>query len=65
MPHQNKKAKQLIQTNVDKLKKTAIIKITECLSLGDFLIIGSHENLPFETPDLLPSYSLSYVLKKR
>lgn len=48
----------------DKLKKTAIIKITECLSLGGFLIIGSHENLPFETPDLLPSYSLSYVLKK-
>ena len=48
----------------DELKKVALKKIMDRLLVGGFLIIGSHENLPFERADFRPFCSLSYVLKK-
>jgi len=45
-------------------KRMAFEKVVDCLSDGGFLIIGSHEHLPFEEPSLLPHKSLSYIFKK-
>jgi len=41
-----------------------ILPVLASLSTGGFLIIGSHEKLPFETAELLPFESLSFVFKK-
>ena len=41
-----------------------ILPVLTSLSTGGFLIIGSHEKLPFETAELLPFGSLSFVFKK-
>ncbi len=49
----------------DRLKKPAFSKVINQLSANGFLIIGSHERLPFERTDLVPYGSLSYVFKKR
>jgi chemotaxis protein methyltransferase CheR len=46
------------------LEKTAFRKVIDCLSEGGFLIIGSHEKLPFESDDLRATGSLSYVFQK-
>jgi chemotaxis protein methyltransferase CheR len=48
----------------DELKRLAFRKALASLSTGGFLIIGSHEKLPFETAELLPFGSLSFVFKK-
>jgi chemotaxis methyl-accepting protein methylase len=48
----------------DETKKAALKKVLNCLSAGGFLIIGSHERLPFETPELHAHGSLSYIFKK-
>jgi chemotaxis protein methyltransferase CheR len=49
----------------DEFKRPAFERVMNCLSAGGFLIIGSHEKLPLERPDLLSLSSLSYVFKKR
>jgi len=49
----------------DELKQLAFRKVVDCLCMGGFLVIGLHERLPFETTDLHPLNSLSYVFKKR
>ncbi len=49
----------------DEFKKSVFEKTVNCLSRGGILIIGSHEELPLERPDLLPCCSVSYVFRKR
>jgi chemotaxis protein methyltransferase CheR len=49
----------------DELKRYALKKVSNCLALDGFLIIGSHENLPFESLDLVPLSSLPYVFEKK
>jgi len=49
----------------DRFKKSAFSKVINQLSASGFLIIGSHERLPFERTDLVPYGSLSYVFEKR
>jgi len=49
----------------DRLKKPAFNKVINQLSVNGFLIIGSHERLPYERTGLLPYGSLSYVFQKR
>ncbi|MBW2610638.1 MAG: hypothetical protein JRC68_09900 [Deltaproteobacteria bacterium] len=49
----------------DELKGPAFKKVIEYLSADGYLIIGSHEKLPIETPELQPFASLPYVFKKR
>jgi chemotaxis methyl-accepting protein methylase len=46
------------------LKKTAFRKVLSQLRPFGFLIIGSHEKLPFETSELIPFLSFSYVFRK-
>ena len=48
----------------DELKRSAFGKVMGCLALGGFLIIGSHERLPFESKDLIPYSGQSYIFKK-
>lgn len=48
----------------DKLKTEAFRKITDSLSPYGFMIIGSHENLPAETDDLVTFASCSCVFRK-
>ena len=48
----------------EELEKPALQKVIDCLSEGGFLIIGSHEKLPFESDDLRATCSLSYVFQK-
>jgi chemotaxis protein methyltransferase CheR len=48
----------------DELRQTAFRKILGSLSMGGFLIIGSHERLPVETGDLLPVMGQQYIFKK-
>ena len=45
------------------LKTPAFQKVVDCLVPGGFLIIGSHEKLPFETHDLLPYRGFSYIFR--
>ncbi|MEE8480915.1 MAG: CheR family methyltransferase [Desulfobacterales bacterium] len=49
----------------DELKKKVFKHILNGLTPSGFLIIGSHENLPFDTPDLTPFSSCSYIYKNR
>ena len=49
----------------DDLKRPAVENLLNCVSKEGFLIIGSHEKLPFAGHDLVPFGSLSYVYKKR
>jgi chemotaxis protein methyltransferase CheR len=49
----------------DALKRYSLRKVINCLALDGFLIIGSHEKLPFESLDLVPLISLPYVFKKK
>ena len=49
----------------DELRKSALKKVIDSLALDGFLIIGSHEKLPLERPDLAPLSSLPYVFRKR
>jgi len=48
----------------DEIKRAAFKRVLACLSVGGFLIIGSHERLPFETPELYNYGSLSYIFLK-
>jgi chemotaxis protein methyltransferase CheR len=48
----------------DEKKRPALKKVIDHLSTGGFLIIGSHETLPFEWHDLHPSSNLQCVFKK-
>jgi chemotaxis protein methyltransferase CheR len=45
-------------------KRPALQKVIDHLSTGGFLIIGSHETLPFEWHDLHPFGNFPYVFKK-
>jgi len=49
----------------DKFKRSAFEKVMNCLAVGGFLIIGCHENLPFESQNLLSFSSLPYVFSKQ
>ncbi|MDF1593927.1 MAG: hypothetical protein P1P89_20665 [Desulfobacterales bacterium] len=46
------------------LQKKAFINILDSLLDKGFLIIGAHESLPFETPELVPVGSYQYVFRK-
>ncbi|MBL7177499.1 MAG: protein-glutamate O-methyltransferase CheR [Desulfobacteraceae bacterium] len=48
----------------DEIKRSVLKKVIDHLSTGGFLIIGSHETLPFEWHDLCPSSNLHYVFEK-
>ena len=48
----------------DHLKKPAFKRVLDRLLPFGFLIIGAQENLPFETPELVPFLTYSYVFKK-
>ena len=47
-----------------KLKKSAFRRVMDKLADGGFLIIGSHENLPFESMDLVCFGSQRYIFKR-
>ena len=49
----------------DGIKKVALKDILTCLSDGGYLIIGSHERLPFETSKILCEGPLSYLFIKK
>jgi len=46
------------------IKEPAFRKVLKCLTHGGFLIIGSHEKLPFETSELVPIEGSSYIFRK-
>ena len=48
----------------EKLKKRALEKVLSRLAPGGILIIGSHESIPFETPDLGAVEPYPYVFKR-
>lgn len=48
----------------DEIKRAALKRMLASLCPGGFLIIGSHETLPFETPELYNYGSLSYIFRK-
>jgi chemotaxis protein methyltransferase CheR len=47
----------------DELKKSAFGKVMGCIALGGLLIIGSHEELPFESKDLILYSGQPYIFK--
>jgi chemotaxis protein methyltransferase CheR len=47
------------------LKKAAFKKVLKSLNPGGIVVIGSHEDLPFYTSDLIPVKPFSYVFKKQ
>jgi chemotaxis protein methyltransferase CheR len=47
------------------LKTPAFLKVVDCLVPGGLLIIGSHEQLPLETNDLLPYRGHSYIFQAK
>lgn len=47
----------------DELERPALKEVINHLRAGGFLIIGSHEKMPFENRDLHPIGSLSYIFK--
>jgi chemotaxis methyl-accepting protein methylase len=49
----------------DNIIQTALKKIIASLSSGGFLIIGSHESLPFEIKEINQYGSFSYIFKKQ
>jgi len=49
----------------EKLKKRAFEKVLSGLVPGGILIIGSHESIPFETPDLSGGDPYPYVFRRR
>jgi len=48
----------------DELKQAAFQKVIDSLNNGGFLIIGTHEKLPFESRGLVPFGSQRYVFEK-
>jgi chemotaxis protein methyltransferase CheR len=46
------------------IKEPAFRKVLKSLTHGGFLIIGSHEKLPFETSELVPIEGSSYIFRK-
>jgi chemotaxis protein methyltransferase CheR len=48
----------------DELKRSAFEGVMGCLAFGGFLIVGSHEKLPFESKDLIPYSGQPYIFKK-
>lgn len=49
----------------DEIKREALKKVLTSLYPGGFLIIGSHETLPIEIPELYQHGPLSYIFRKR
>ncbi len=49
----------------DELKITAFKNILSCLAPGGFLVIGAHEILPVDSPDLQPVVPFSFVFQKQ
>jgi chemotaxis protein methyltransferase CheR len=49
----------------DEIKKIAIEDVLTSLCAGGYLIIGSHERLPFETSEILYEGPLSYLFIKK
>jgi len=48
----------------DGIKQTAFKKVIKSLVKGGFLIIGSHEKLPFESINLRPFHDQPYIFRK-
>ena len=48
----------------DEIKQPAFQKVVNSLEQGGFLIIGSHEKLPFESKNLISFKSQSYIFRK-
>lgn len=46
------------------IKEPAFRRVLESLTRGGFLIIGSHEKLPFETAELVPFEGSSHIFRK-
>ncbi len=49
----------------DRLKIPALQKVAYCLAPGGFFIIGSHENIPRESAESLPSFHPPYIFQKK
>jgi chemotaxis protein methyltransferase CheR len=49
----------------DEIKRAVLKKVLTCLCAGGFLIIGSHERLPFQASELHEYGALSYIFKKQ
>ena len=48
----------------DEIKVPAFQKVANSLVQGGFLIIGSHETLPFESDNLVPFHDQHSIFKK-
>jgi chemotaxis methyl-accepting protein methylase len=48
----------------DEIKRPAFQKVVNSLSHGGFLIIGSHEKLPFESNNCVPFYDQPFIFRK-
>jgi len=48
----------------DEIKQPAFQKVVHCLAEGGFLIIGSHEKLPFESNNCVPFHDQPFIFQK-
>jgi chemotaxis protein methyltransferase CheR len=48
----------------DEIKRPAFQKVVKSLAQGGFLVIGSHEKMPFESIHLRPFYDQTYIFRK-
>jgi chemotaxis protein methyltransferase CheR len=54
----------LLTYYIDETKQTAFQKVVKSLAQGGFLVIGSHEKLPFESNNLVPFHDQPYIFRK-
>jgi chemotaxis protein methyltransferase CheR len=54
----------LLTYYTDKIKQPAFQKVANSLAQGGFLIIGSHEKLPFKSNNLVPFHDKSFIFRK-
>jgi len=54
----------LLTYYTEEIKQSAFQKVAKSLTQGGFLIIGSHEKLPFESINLLPYHDQPYIFRK-
>ena len=54
----------LLTYYIDEIKQPAFQKVVKSLAQGGFLVIGSHEKLPFESINLRPFHDKPYIFRK-
>ena len=54
----------LLTYYTEEIKQPAFQKVANSLAQSGFLIIGSHEKLPFKSTNFLPFYDQPYIFKK-